>query len=312
MKIALATHILRGYPPRSGGIPTPEARRALFRWARKQGFDGIEVGDWWFDYYNASLDEAEALAREIKDHGLELAGFNCLRKCVTHPAVATQNRRDLRRAVEVAAVLRPEFVSISLSLGADTVGIPADRDRGTNYSPGSSAEATDAEFSLAARFLAELAETAGRAGVGVALELHHCSLADTSQSLLRLLDEANHPNLSANPDLGNLLWAYAEPKEAWYEAVERLAGRVKFWHVKNLQRVHVPEVNRAFWVHASLEAGDVDYRWALARFAAAGFDGYLSIEGAGPGDLLAFAARGKAYLDELIETLEGGDGLGVQ
>ncbi|HEX5414936.1 MAG TPA: sugar phosphate isomerase/epimerase [Chloroflexota bacterium] len=312
MKIALATHVLRGYPIRSGGIPTTEARRALFTWARKRGFDGIEVGDWWFDFYQASLAEAEELAREIASHGLELAGFNCLRKSVTHPAVAAQNRRDLRRAVEVAAVLKPKVVSISLSVGPDTAGIPADRDRGADFSPGSSAEATDAEFDDAARFLAELAETAGRAGVGVALELHHCSLADTSRSLLRLLDAAGHPNLSANPDLGNLLWAYAEPREPWYAAVERLAGRVSFWHVKNLQRVHVPEVNRAYFVHASLEAGDIDYRWALARFARAGFDSYLSIEGAGPGDLLAFAARGKAYLDDLIETLESGDGLGVQ
>lgn len=311
MKVALATHMLRGYPPRTGGVPSPAARRALFAWAKRRGFDGIEVGDWWLDFYNASVEEMVQLTQEMESYGLELAGLNCLRKCVTHPAVAEQNRRDLRRAIEVATVVRPGTVSISLSLAPEASGTPEDRVRGLDVSPGGSAQATDAAFAEAAAFLAEIAETGASAGVGVAIELHHCSLADNSRSLLRLLDLADHPNLSANPDLGNLYWAYAVPEEPWHEAVVRLAGRVRFWHVKNVQRVHVPELGRSLFTHATLDAGDIDYRWALARFAEAGFAGYVSIEGAGPGDLLAFVARGKAYLDDLAETMASGDGLAV-
>ncbi|MGH2458824.1 MAG: sugar phosphate isomerase/epimerase family protein [Chloroflexota bacterium] len=126
------------------------------------------------------------------------------------------------------------------------------------------------------------------------------------------LELAGHPNLSANPDLGNLHRGYAEPEEPWHEAIERLVGRVKFWHVKNVQRTFIPELRHSFFNHATLEYVDIDYRWALARLVAAGFDGYLSIEGAGRGDFLAFAARGKAYLDELAQTLASGEGLAVQ
>ncbi len=311
MKIALATHLLRGYPP-GPGAPSTSARHALFAWAKRRGFDGIEVGDWWFDFYQASADDMIRLKEEMESHGLELAGLNCLRKCVSHPVVAERNRRDLRHAVEVACAARPTVVSISLSLAPEASGTPDDRVRGLDVSPGGSAQATEAEFVEAATFLAELARIGAADGVHVAVELHHCSLADNSRSLLRLLDLADHPNLSANPDLGNLYWAYAVPEEPWHAAVERLVGRVRVWHVKNVQRVHVPEVGRAFFTHAALDVGDIDYRWALARFVAAGFDGYISIEGAGPGDVLAFAARGKEYLDDLIETLATGDGLAVQ
>lgn len=311
MKVALATHMLRGYPT-GNGIPSPAARRALFAWAKRRGFDGIEVGDWWFDFYRATDAEVIRLKQEMEDHGLELAGMNCLRKCVTHPAVAEQNRRDLRRAIEVATKVGPTTVSISLSLAPEASGTTDDRVRGLAVSPGGSAQASDAEFSDAAAFLREIAEIGAAADVHVAVELHHCSLADTSQTLLHLLDLSNHANLSANPDLGNVYWAYDVPAEPWHAAVERLAGRVRFWHVKNVQRVHVPEVGRAFFTHAALDLGDIDYRWALARFVAAGFDGYLAIEGAGPGDLLAFAARGKAYLNDLLDTLASGDGLAVQ
>src|SRR5579871_2578963 len=106
MKILFATHAVRGYPPRVGGFPTAEERRNLFAWAKRRGFDGIEVGDWWFDFFTAPIGDVARLKDEMASHGLELAGFNCLRKCVTHPAVAEPNRRDLRRAVEVARAAR--------------------------------------------------------------------------------------------------------------------------------------------------------------------------------------------------------------
>jgi len=291
-------------------VPARDKRRNLFDWAKRKGFDGLEIGSWWFDFYTASDAEIDRLRQDLLDHDLELASLNCLRKCVTHPAVAEGNKRDLRRTISVAEALRPQYVSVSLALElGGSEGAKAST--GEQSSPGGSAGAREEEFGEAAAFLAELAQGAARFGTGVALELHHCSLADNSSSLLRILELANHPNLSANPDLVNLYRAYEVPEEPWYEAVERLAGRVELWHVKNTQRIHVPEANKSFFVHAALGEGDIDYRWALARLVASGFDGTISIEGAGPGDLLAFAARGKAYLDELIRELASGVDLQV-
>jgi sugar phosphate isomerase/epimerase len=270
------------------------------------------VGDWWYDFYTAGTEEVVRLGKEVREAGLTLVGFNCLRKCVTHPAVAETNRCDLRRAVEQASAVRAAVVNVSLSLAPSASGIPDDRIKGLSCSPGSGKLAPEEEFREAGAFLRELAEEGARGGVAIALELHHCSLADTSQRLLHILELAGHPNLSVNPDLANLYWAYDVPEERWYEAVGRLAGRVKLWHVKNVQRIHIPELQRARFTHAALDAGDIDYRWALERLVEAGFYGCISIEGAGPGDLLAFAARGKAYLDELLLERADSSGLRVQ
>lgn len=308
MKIAFATHALGGYPRRKGGVPSQRARRNLFAWLKLRGFDGVEVGDWWFDFFTADTADVVALKEEMAEYGLELAGFNCLRKCVTHPAVAEQNMRDLRRAIEVAKVVRPHVVSISLSLAPEVSGTAAELISGVTVSAGSSKDATEEEFPAAAKFLAELAEEAVGAGVRVALELHHCSIADTSRSLLRILDLAGHSNLYANPDLVNLYRAYDVPEEPWYEALDKLADRVGFWHLKNTQRIHVPELKHSFAVQGALGEGDIDYRWALARMLAAGYDGWLSIEGAGAGDLLAFAERGKAYIDGILADMAQGAG----
>lgn len=312
MKIAFSNYSLRGYPPRDGGMPDERSCDNLLAWAQEKGFDGIEVGDWWFDFFNCDVRKLEGIVQKMRSRGLELAAFNCLRKCVTYPSVGEKNKKDLRRAIEVAGIVHPKIVNISLSLGPDASGTPPDRVRGLSRSPGGSAEASEADFVEAAHFLAELAEQASRDGVKIAIELHHCSIADTSSSMLKLLKLADHPNLSANPDLPNLYWAYDKPKENWFEAVERLAGKVQLWHAKNVKRIYIPEVNRAFFVHAALDEGDVDYRWAMSRFIEAGFDGWISIETAGAGDALDFIERGKRYLDRLIKDSSAGAGLWVQ
>lgn len=314
MKIVLGTHTLTGYPRSlDGPPPTAEARRNLFGWLRRHGFDGIEIGSWWLDVCRVPVEDVASVRDELADYGLELAGFNLLRKNVAHPAVADENARGIRHAVTTAKRVGSRFVSISFSLAGATVGVPEDRVRGTRESPGSSRDASDADYERTAALLREVARDAAEADVAIAVELHHCSLADTSASLIRLLEVAGEPNLTANPDLGNPQWGYSVPEEQWHAAIARLAPRIgRVWHVKNIQRIYVPDIDRSFFVQAPLGEGEIDYRWAMANVLASGFDGYISIEGAGPGDVLTVAARGKTYLDDLIADVRAGVGLGVQ
>ena len=74
MKVALATHMLRPYLP-EGRAPWETRRRNTFLWARRHGFDGIEVGSWWHDFYDSPVAETKQLKEEMADHGLELIGF---------------------------------------------------------------------------------------------------------------------------------------------------------------------------------------------------------------------------------------------
>ena len=42
-------------------------RRDLFRWMQRHGFDGMEVGDWWFDFYAAKTEDLHAIANDLID-----------------------------------------------------------------------------------------------------------------------------------------------------------------------------------------------------------------------------------------------------
>jgi len=305
MRYAFANHIFTWYPHRRGGpAPPPGERRLQIAWIKRAGFDGVEMGDFWMDFYRATDDELRAIRGEFEAGGLPIVALNCLRKAITPPACAAANRADLRRAVEVARVLGAGIVSISLATPHELLGQTTDLNRGQRLSLGSGQAAPDADYAAAAHFLAGLADTAAAAGIQLSLELHHNSLADTGAATARLVWAIGRPNVGGNPDLGNLHWALATPAEAYQTAfLAVLAAGMNFWHVKNVQRVHVPEVGRAAFLQTPLPDGDIDYRWCVMTARAHGYDGWISIEGAGPGDLLAVAERGLAYLRRIEADL---------
>ena len=68
------------------------------------------------------------------------------------------------------------------------------------------------------------------------------------------------------------------------QAIAALASRSRYWHCKNLYRVHVPEIDRSYFVRVPLPDGDIDYRFAISAMVDAGYDGYLAIEGGTAGD----------------------------
>jgi len=305
MRYAFANHIFTWYPHRWCAAPPPPAERRLqIAWIRRAGFDGVEMGDFWMDFYRMADAELRGIRAEFDDGGLPIVALNCLRKAITVPACAERNRADLRRAVEVAGLLGAGIVNISLAVPHDVIGQPADLNRGQRHSVGGSQSARDEEYAEAADFLRRLADEAAGAGIQLSLELHHNAITDTGATTARLVRAIDRPNAGGNPDLGNLYWAYETPAERYQEALLRvLAAGMNFWHVKNVQRIHVPEVGRAAFVQTPLPEGDIDYRWCLMTARAHGYDGWISLEGAGPGDVLAIAERGLAYLRQIESDL---------
>jgi sugar phosphate isomerase/epimerase len=305
VKYAFANHILTWHPHRRGGDPPPSAQRRLqARWIRRAGFDGLEMGDFWMDVYGAPDALLRTIRAECEGEDLPIVALNCLRQAVTPAARAEQNRRNLRRALEVADLLGAPMVNISLATPHALIGQTRDDNRGTTVSVGGSRGAAPGEEDEVAAFLRDLADRAAPAGLHLTVELHHNAITDTGASLARLVRAIDRPNVGGNPDLGNLLWAYAVPEEPYEEALLAvLDAGMNFWHVKNVQRVLMPELSRAAFVHAALPEGDIDYRWCLMTARAHGYDGWISIEGAGPGDVLAFAERGLAYLRRIEADL---------
>ena len=176
---------------------------------------------------------------------------------------------------------------------------------GEPVSQGSSRLASLGDIQLTAEVLHEAGELAGARGIHIAVEVHQNSIADNSRATLHLLDLTDSAHVFANPDLGNIYWCYDEPEEKSEDAILALAPRSKYWHCKNLHRIHIPENERAIFLRAPLPDGEIDYRFAISAMHAAGFDGYLAIEGAKEGDQLHADRRSFEYVKELLAEVEG-------
>ena len=301
MRIAYAYRRSNLYPYQGGGtsLPEGEARTRFLRRVNEIGFDGLELSLDALGGLEATREQTTELRKELEDHGAPCAvvkgggGLHDYR-------VAPENRAKLEKAVEVAAWIGAETVNTGVSGYTDPRLGP---DRGGPVSHGSSAQATEEDFVRAAAGLREVGEMAGDNGLNITIEVHQHSIADNSSSALHILDLAASPYVHANPDLGNILWTYETPDETSEQAILALAPRSKYWHCKNLRRIHVPEVEHSYFVRVPLPDGDIDYRFAISAMADAGFDGYLAIEGATDGDQLYADRRSIAYVRSVLAEI---------
>jgi sugar phosphate isomerase/epimerase len=86
-------------------------------------------------------------------------------------------------------------------------------------------------------------------------------------------------------------------------AIVAMAPRAKYWHCKNLKKVHLIDQRRAIYLRVPLPDGDIDYRFAISAMAAANYQGYLAVEGMREGDQLHGDGRGADYAREVLASL---------
>ncbi len=300
MKIAYAFRRTAFYPYQGGTgweIPPREVRGPYLRTLREIGFEGIEIGVG----QGVGTGEAEVreLGRELADAGLPCVatrgggGF-------ARPQVAARNRGRVLEAIRTAAWIGSNLVNMTVTMPTGNPPGQIGGGVGGRVSPGGSRTATEADFEVTAKYLREAAALAADFGVDLSIELHQHSLADTSWACLHLLDLIDRPNVGVNPDLGNLYWNYETPEETVEAAIVALAPRARYWHCKQLQRLNIPELERSYFQPVPLPDGEIDYRFAIAAMVAAGYDGYLALEGVRAGDQLYNDGRSVQYCKELL------------
>lgn len=281
-----------------GDLPPRALWPAFLRDVKEIGFDGVELP------LDPAIGEAEArdTAGILHDAGVPAV---CVRTetPVHHPRVGAEARTRLRAAVRLAGWMGAGIVNTSLGTPPTHPGGPGEDRRGERVSQGASRTATEADFVGTAHSLREIGQLAAEAGARLAIETAQGSIADNSWSCLHLLQLIDLPNVGINPDLGNIYWQYNEPEETSESAITALAPHASYWHCKNLRRVGFPELNRAAFLRVPLDEGDIDYRFAIATMLAAGYSGYLAIEGGVAGDHLTKDARSAAYVQSLVRRL---------
>ncbi len=303
MKIAYASRRSNLFPyvGDDWNLPGRPVRQEYFRRVREMGFDGIEIANNTVGGSGASPDAVRTLRSELADNGVPCA---CVRGGggLANPQYAQANRQRLEDAITFASLLGTPLVNT-------TVGGPTDKDRpghfvGDPVSQGSSRQAHESDYTVTAHGFREAGRRAADLGIQISIEVHQNSIVDNSWSALHLLELIDLPNVGVNPDLGNILWTYEHPEESSEDAIRALAPRAKYWHCKNLKRVHLPENRHVIYLRVPLGEGDIDYRFAISAMAASGYSGYLAIEGTRDGDHLTLDRRSIAYAKEILAGLD--------
>ncbi len=282
-----------------GTMPPKAERRQYLPLVKAMGFDAVEVG------VDEQADQfaARELAQELEDAGLTI-GVVRAGGGLSHPIAGPRALDRLQRAVRYAGWAGASVVNTALVNPPTHPGGPGSDHRGEQVSQGSSRVASEREFELTADRLRTAGRMAADVNVKISIEVHQGSIADNSWATLHLLDLVGLDNVGANPDLGNIYWHYEEPEETPEAAIVALAPRALYWHCKNLMRVHVTDLHRAFFSRVPLPDGEIDYRFAISAMLAAGYSGYLAVEGAQKGDQLSQDRRSVEYVRGLLRDLQ--------
>jgi sugar phosphate isomerase/epimerase len=299
MRLACSTRGLDLYPDRYGQA-TPKTRARVFTWMRRAGFEAVEMEDKWCNVEEMSPGELVELRAAAADAGVTLTLKLHYRDLHT-PEVAAANEASVQRAIQVAETVGAPVVSLGLATPPTALDAVSRR-IGRPWN-GGGADMPDEAFTRTAAALRRLADAAADAGVDLTVELHQGSIVDNSERLLRLLDLVDYANVGANPDIANNLQTTPAPGETWREAIERLAPRANYWHVKNLRRIEIPGRD-PYLVRRALHEGEIDYRWAVSVMHAAGFEGYVVVEGPGSGDHLRACEEGRLYIRYLLDEIK--------
>jgi sugar phosphate isomerase/epimerase len=281
-------------------LPGKEVRAQWYKQVRAMGFDGIEIANNAVGGPSAAPQVVAELRRELEDNG---APCVCVRGGggLSNPGAARENRRRLEEAVTFASQIGASIVNTTV--GTPTVDSVPGHFVGDPESQGGSRTAHESDYEVTARGLRDVSRRAADLGIDISIEIHQHSIVDNSWSALHLHELIDQPNVWINPDLGNILWTYEEPEETAEHAILALAGKAKYWHCKNLQRVHIPENRHTIFLRVPLGAGDIDYRFAISAMVAAGFDGYLAIEGLKDGDQITGDRQSLAYVKQVVAEL---------
>jgi len=282
-------------------LPGRDVRAGWLKKVRSLGFDGLELSNAAVGGPNAGADQIRELRSELADHGLP-----CL--CVrggggfANPRSIRGNRKKLEEAIHFAAQIGSPVMNTTVGSSVVT-SIPGNF-TGEPTSQGSSRDAHQSDYEVTAAAFRELAKIAADEGVEISIEVHQHSIVDNSWSALHLLDMIDRPNVGINPDLGNILWVYDVPEESSEQAISALAARAKYWHCKNLKRVHIPENKHTIFLRVPLADGDIDYRFAMSAMVAAGYKGDMAIEGMQLGDHVTGDGQSVAYARERLAELQ--------
>lgn len=268
--------------------PTEEWARAFADIAHL-GFTEVDLVDSWMRAGDVATNRYDDLLGAASGSGLTIVSISATRRSVVDDSRGDENLAYSHRTLEAAAALGVRTVSVGLHQEL------TEAQRSSLWFWTTTGHVDDpANWSLAVRRLRELGRHANEVGILLSLEMYEDTFLGTADSAVRLVEEIGMPNVGLNPDLGNLIRLH-RPIECWQELVDKTMPYANYWHVKNYARDEDPVRGFFVAVPAPMEAGLINYRYAVQSAIANGFQGVICTENYG-GDGLSMSATNRDYL----------------
>ncbi|MCS6976732.1 MAG: sugar phosphate isomerase/epimerase [Gemmatales bacterium] len=220
------------------------------RMTREIGFDSIDI---FTDPLDIDIKERRLIKRECDRAGLPIISIACVAVGLVdfNPSVQRFSVQRVKAYLDLA--YEYEARNVLLVLGEyiwEQQVIPPQE-----------------QWQTAVKNLKVLGDYAADLGVQIALELEpfKLSLLNSVDSMVRFLDEVNHPAVQANIDISHLTLARIKPEE-----LRRLKGKAIHVHISDCDGK----------VHGDLPPGRgvVDFPPYLREIKALGIDGAISLE----------------------------------
>jgi sugar phosphate isomerase/epimerase len=220
------------------------------RMTREIGFDTIDI---FADPLDLDIKERQAIKRECDRAGLPIISIACVAVGLIdfNPCVQRFHLQRCRAYLDLAYEYQAKNVLLVLGeyIWEQQVIPPAE------------------QWQTGVRNLRELGRYAADLGLQIALELEpfKLSLVNNVDSMVRFLDEVNHPAVKANIDVSHLQLSHTPPEE-----LRRLKGKAVHVHLSDCDGK----------VHGDLPPGRgvVNFAPYLREIKALDMDGVVSIE----------------------------------
>lgn len=220
------------------------------RMTKDIGFDTIDI---FTDPLDIDIKERRLIKRECDRHGLPIVSVACVAVGLIDFNPAVQRFHLQRCKAFLDLVYEYEAKNLLLVLGEyiwqQEVIPPQD------------------QWKMGVDALKALGDYAANLGVQIALELEpfHLSLLNNIDSMVRFIDDVNHPSVRANIDVSHLQLSRTKPEE-----LRRLKGKAIHVHISDCDGKK----------HGDLPPGRgvVDFAPYLREIHALGIDGAVSIE----------------------------------
>src|SRR5690349_12911765 len=220
------------------------------RMTRELGFDSIDI---FTDPLDLDIKERRLIKRECDRVGLPIVSIACVAVGLVdfNPSVQRFHLQRCRAYLDLAYEYEAKNVLLVLGeyIWERQVIPPAE------------------QWQTAVRNVRELGQYAADLGVQIALELEpfKLSLLNNVDSMVRFIDEVDHPAVRANIDVSHLLLSGTAPEE-----LRRLKGKAIHVHLSDCDGK----------VHGDLPPGRgvVDFPPYLREIKALGIDGAVSVE----------------------------------